>query len=204
MIHLPRCPRVAPGVSIAKRAIWEPVCLALGKNAKLQSENRPRVRAKAVRNDVSFPSPQELLRPASWLALLSRTFPFELAPTSRPQSASNMTTWINSQFPRPDFHRQVQRYYGLQDTEIPPNAEKTDCGRRPTLEPEIPSAQSPHTAHQAGEFMGGVKVTIDRACRRREPSLATVVKSCTTEIRQGGLCTPAQLATCRSTGAAVT
>src|SRR5271157_3695190 len=37
MIHLPRCPRVAPGVSIAKRAIWEPVRLALGKNAKLQS-----------------------------------------------------------------------------------------------------------------------------------------------------------------------
>ena len=38
MIHLPRCPRVAPGVSIAKRAIWVPVCLALGKNAKLQYE----------------------------------------------------------------------------------------------------------------------------------------------------------------------
>ena len=36
MIHLPRCHRVAPGVSIAKRAIWEPVRLALGKNAKLQ------------------------------------------------------------------------------------------------------------------------------------------------------------------------
>ena len=30
-------PPVAPGVSIAKRAIWEPVRLALGKNAKLQS-----------------------------------------------------------------------------------------------------------------------------------------------------------------------
>ena len=30
-----------------------------------------------------------------------------------------MTTWINSQFPRPDFHRQVQRHYGLQDTEFP-------------------------------------------------------------------------------------
>jgi len=27
-----------------------------------------------------------------------------------------MTTWINSQFPRPDSHRQVQRHYGLQDT----------------------------------------------------------------------------------------
>src|SRR5208337_3606179 len=26
----------------------------------------------------------------------------------------NMTTWVNSQFPRPDFHRQVQRHYGLQ------------------------------------------------------------------------------------------
>ena len=25
-----------------------------------------------------------------------------------------MTTWVNSQFPRPDFHRQVQRHYGLQ------------------------------------------------------------------------------------------
>src|SRR5271165_4810362 len=37
----------------------------------------------------------------------------------RPQSASNMTTWINSQFPRPDFHRRVQRHYGLQDTGFP-------------------------------------------------------------------------------------
>ena len=32
----------------------------------------------------SFPSPQELLRPASWLALLSRTFTFELPPTRSP------------------------------------------------------------------------------------------------------------------------
>ena len=32
-----------------------------------------------------------------------------------PESASNMTTWVNSQFPRPDFHRQVQRHYGLQN-----------------------------------------------------------------------------------------
>src|SRR5262249_19795076 len=30
-----------------------------------------------------------------------------------PESASNMTTWVNSQFPRPDFHRRVQRHYGL-------------------------------------------------------------------------------------------
>ena len=33
---------------------------------------------------------------------------------------SSMTTWINSQFPGPDFHRQVQRHYGLQDTGFPP------------------------------------------------------------------------------------
>ena len=31
----------------------------------------------------------------------------------RPEPTSNMTTWVNSQFPRPDFHRQVQRHYGL-------------------------------------------------------------------------------------------
>src|SRR5271166_7066627 len=33
-----------------------------------------------------------------------------------PESASNMTTWVNSQFPRPDFHRQVHRHYGLQNS----------------------------------------------------------------------------------------
>src|SRR5580704_2462973 len=36
-----------------------------------------------------------------------------------PESASNMTTWVNSQFPRPDFHRQVQRHYGLQNWTYP-------------------------------------------------------------------------------------
>src|SRR5208337_242884 len=43
----------------------------------------------------------------------------------RPPSASNMTTWINSQFPRPDFHRRVQRHYGLQDTGFPSRQECT-------------------------------------------------------------------------------
>ena len=36
-----------------------------------------------------------------------------------PESASNMTTWVNSQFPRPDFLRQVQRHYGLQNDSRP-------------------------------------------------------------------------------------
>ena len=37
-----------------------------------------------TRSDPAETSPQELLRPASWLALLSRTFTFELAPTRSP------------------------------------------------------------------------------------------------------------------------
>src|SRR3954452_17368137 len=39
MIHLPRCPRVAPGVLIAKTAIWGLVRPASGKNAKLRYED---------------------------------------------------------------------------------------------------------------------------------------------------------------------
>ena len=35
----------------------------------------------------SFPSPQELLRPASWLALLSRTFTFELSLAGSPRAS---------------------------------------------------------------------------------------------------------------------
>ena len=46
----------------------------------------------------SFPSPQELLRPASWLALLRGRLHSSLRRRGRPQSASNMTTWINSRF----------------------------------------------------------------------------------------------------------
>ncbi len=39
--------------------------------------------------------------------------------------SANMTTWINSQFPRPDFHRQAQRHYGLQDTGFPLSSRRT-------------------------------------------------------------------------------
>lgn len=42
MIHLPRCPRVASGVLIAKMAVWGSVRLASGKIAKLQSLFGPR------------------------------------------------------------------------------------------------------------------------------------------------------------------
>jgi hypothetical protein len=56
-----------------------------------------------------------MLRPASWLALLSRTFMFDFRWPGDPEPTSNITTWINSQFPRPDFHRQVRRHYGLRN-----------------------------------------------------------------------------------------
>jgi hypothetical protein len=48
-----------------------------------------------------------------------------------PGSASNMTTWVNSQFPRPDFHRQVQRHYGLHPSFRPlfvPSSSGQGCG----------------------------------------------------------------------------
>ena len=62
-----------------------------------------------------------ILRPASWLALLSRTFTFEFSLTGSPQANVEIwTTWVNSQFPRPDFHRQVQRHYGLQEIGLTP------------------------------------------------------------------------------------
>ena len=44
----------------------------------------------------SFPSPQELLRPASWLALLSSTFTFQLAPTRSP-SISVVYDYVDKQ-----------------------------------------------------------------------------------------------------------
>jgi hypothetical protein len=47
-----------------------------------------------------------------------------------------MTTWINSQFPRPDFHRRVQRHYGLQDTGFP-----TKCRIRLT-EADLPALRA--------------------------------------------------------------
>src|SRR5271157_3987011 len=41
-----------------------------------------------------------------------------------------MTTWVNSQFPQPDFHRQVQRHYGLQ-TQILTLSDPKISGKEP-------------------------------------------------------------------------
>src|SRR5512135_1290362 len=72
MIHLPRCPRVAPGVLITDRAIWGLVRLVLGKNAKLQlkvgvvktaSKFCSRVRKESVSSMGRLPCLGVLLRP---------------------------------------------------------------------------------------------------------------------------------------------
>src|SRR6516165_2420789 len=52
-----------------------------------------------------------------------------------PESASNMTTWVNSQFPRPDFHRQVHRHYGLHNKLRPKLPRSGRPGQSPTSAP---------------------------------------------------------------------
>ena len=76
----------------------------------------------------------------------------------RPQSASNMTTWINSQFPRPDFHRQVQRHYGLQDTGFPHHQDDLGCVRLAKLADQV--------VHRHGLGPQGVVPKEARRCER--------------------------------------
>src|SRR5208337_3447313 len=71
---LPRWPRRVPA-TVASSSV-----LAFTSELRVR---RPHWKFRGCRVH-SFPSPQELLRPASWLALLSRTFTFELAPTRSP------------------------------------------------------------------------------------------------------------------------
>src|SRR5208283_2010585 len=63
--------------------------------------------------------PWLILRPASWLTSLRGRLRSSFRWPGHPEPASNITTWVNSQFPRLDFHRQVQRHYGLQNVESP-------------------------------------------------------------------------------------
>ena len=70
----------------------------------------------------SFPSPQELLRPASWLALLSRTFTFELAPTRSPSISVEYDYVDKQSIPTAGLSpaSRNRAHYGLQDTGFPP------------------------------------------------------------------------------------
>src|SRR5271165_6076794 len=88
----------------------------------------------------------------------------------RPQSASNMTTWINSQFPRPDFHRQVQRHYGLQDTGFPLMNCRVGKGR-PASSIELRVSPSPSKIPYGG--FSPVRLQMDR---QQRPSTTSQVK----------------------------
>ena len=76
-----------------------------------------------------------------------------------------MTTWINSQFPRPDFHRQVQRHYGLQDTGFPRNVKPFI----ETLRATNPVRQSRASSREASLAWGRATVTAKR--RQRDQTL---------------------------------
>src|SRR5271166_3776458 len=91
-----------------------------------------------------------------------------------------MTTWVNSQFPRPDFHRQVQRHYGLQ-TQILTRSDPKIRGQEPkTLSkrahnPLLKEAglTKPTGAHPSGGPVAGGAIGISgmplTACRRERP-----------------------------------
>ena len=83
---LPRWPRRVPA-TVASSSV-----LAFTSELRVR---RPHWKFRGCRVH-SFPSPQELLRPASWLALLSRTFTFELAPT-RSSSISVEYDYVDKQ-----------------------------------------------------------------------------------------------------------
>ena len=62
-----------------------------------------------------------LLRPASWLALLSRTFTFELSLAGSSPRANVEYDYVGKQsIPTADFHRQVQRHHGTAVSELTP------------------------------------------------------------------------------------
>jgi hypothetical protein len=64
-----------------------------------------------------------MLRPANWLALLSRTFTFKLSPVGTPRANVEydyLGKTVNSH--GRDFHRQVQRHYGLRSSGLTPAA----------------------------------------------------------------------------------
>ena len=74
-----------------------------------------------------------------------------------------MTTWINSQFPRPDFHRQVQRHYGLQDTGFPSHDELPSREGRPAGSIELRVSPSPSEIPYGG--FSPVRLQMDRQWR---------------------------------------
>ena len=74
-----------------------------------------------------------------------------------------MTTWVNSQFPRPDFHRQVQQHYGLQYRPRP-WCTKPTSGWLTRIESSAWDSRG-HFFAAAAEAMR--RILVDRARRKR-------------------------------------
>jgi len=90
----------------------------------------------------SFPSPQELLRPASWLALLSRTFTFELAPTRSPSISVEYDYVDKQSIPTAGLSPASPTAFGLQDTELSP--ELSQVGKTLSDPRRLPPLSSAH------------------------------------------------------------
>ena len=87
----------------------------------------------------SFPSPQELLRPASWLALLSRTFTFELAPTRSPSISVEYDYVDKQSIPTAGLSPASPTALWAAGTQIPKNDELTpDFAGIDELTPDFP------------------------------------------------------------------
>ena len=68
-----------------------------------------------------------------------------------------MTTWVNSQFPRPDFHRQVQRHYGLQNSDFIFDS------------PAVLANLRRHGKHPLPQFLGILDPLASPALKHNEP-----------------------------------
>ena len=98
----------------------------------------------------SFPSPQELLRPASWLALLSRTFTFELAPTRSPSISVEYDYVDKQSIPTAGLSPASPTALWAAGHRISP-----DTGFPPVTEPLGPSARPRSSAAgSSGRFAG--------------------------------------------------
>ena len=86
-----------------------------------------------------------------------------------------MTTWVNSQFPRPDFHRQVQRHYGLQAQKsliIPGTGAITPTQNGRPYQ-DAPANGHPRPSHHGEEFDGDDDGAIGHPSAHDEDLLAT-------------------------------
>ena len=91
-----------------------PACISL-RHLCIGSASGSRIPVGVLRSVFRGCKVRFMLRPAGWLALHRQgLLPSSFHLRGHPLEMSNMTTRVNSQFPRPDLHRQHTQRYGLQ------------------------------------------------------------------------------------------